>query len=107
MRKPLIWLHGEVKTPPFSEKARLDVGFLLARLQEGADLTIPHSRPMPGLGARCHELRVIDGSKNWRLIYRVDEDAVIILEVFQKKTRQTPKAVLEVCRKRMRLYDAL
>jgi len=26
--KPLVWLHGEVKTPPFSKSARLEAGFL-------------------------------------------------------------------------------
>jgi len=36
IEKPLVWLHGEVKTPPFSKKARLEAGFLLRRLQRGA-----------------------------------------------------------------------
>jgi len=27
--KPIVWLHGEVKTPPFSQTARLEAGFLL------------------------------------------------------------------------------
>jgi hypothetical protein len=27
--KPLAWLHGEVKTPPFSKEARFEAGFLL------------------------------------------------------------------------------
>jgi len=30
--KPLIWLKGEVKTPPFSTQARLEAGFLLRKL---------------------------------------------------------------------------
>jgi hypothetical protein len=30
---PLVWLEGEVKTPPFSETARTEAGFLLRRLQ--------------------------------------------------------------------------
>ena len=25
-RKPLVWLHGEVKTPPFSADARIEAG---------------------------------------------------------------------------------
>jgi hypothetical protein len=33
MEKPLVWLHGEEKTPPFSKEARLEAGFLLRRLQ--------------------------------------------------------------------------
>ncbi len=31
--KPLVWLKGEVKTPPFSSQARLEAGFLLRKLQ--------------------------------------------------------------------------
>lgn len=103
--KPLVWLHGEVKTPPFSKEARLWAGFLMRRLQSAEKLAMPHSRPMPGIGARCHELRVVDGDSTWRIVYRTDPDAVIIAEVFQKKTAQTPKRVIETSRKRLREYD--
>lgn len=54
--KPLIWLCGEVKTPPFSPEARVEAGFLLRRLQQGDNLELPHSRPIPSVGAHCHEL---------------------------------------------------
>ena len=63
--KPLVWLHGEVKTPP----------------------------------------RIDDGSVTWRIVYHVDSDAIVILEVFQKKSRTTPKQVIEVTRKRLRAYE--
>ena len=66
---------------------------------------MPHSRPMPSIGARCHELRIIDASNNWRLVYRIDTDAIVILEVFAKKTGTTPKAVIATCRKRLKEYD--
>ena len=75
MDKPLIWLHGEIKTPPFSQAARLEAGFLLRKLQRGESLSLPHSRPMPAIGPRCHELRVTDKRKTWRVIYRIDADA--------------------------------
>jgi phage-related protein len=107
MRKPLVWLHGEVKTPPFSPEARLEAGFLLARLQAGDSLSMPSARPLPILGPRCHELRIPDGKREWRIIYRLDPDAVVILEVFLKKTQRTPAAVLKVCRERIRRYDAI
>ena len=45
--KPLVWLRGEVKTPPFSSKARIETGILLRRLQLSESLGMPHSRPMP------------------------------------------------------------
>jgi len=62
---------------------------------------------MPSIGARCQELRVNDQDKTWRIIYRIDEDAIIILEVFAKKTNQTPKEAIERCQKRLKLYDAI
>jgi len=45
--KPLAWLHGEVKSPPFSKAARIETGYLLRELQRGKVLAMPHSRPMP------------------------------------------------------------
>jgi phage-related protein len=105
--KDIVWLSGEVKTPPFSLEARLEAGYLLRRLQKGESLSLPHSRPMPSIGARCQELRVNDQDKTWRIIYRIDEDAIIILEVFAKKTNQTPKEAIKRCQKRLKLYDAI
>ena len=60
---------------------------------------------MPGIGARCHELRVNDMNKMWRVIYRLDAEAIVILDVFEKKTNQTPQAVINVCRQRLKRYD--
>ena len=105
MDKPLVWLHADVKTPPFSKDARLGAGYLLRRLQRGETLSMPHSRPMPTIGARCHELRIIDGTSTWRIIYRTDRDVVIIAEVFQKKTSQTPRRVIATSKARLRGYD--
>ena len=105
--KPLVWLHGEVKTPPFSKAARIETGFLLRRLQAGEKLSLPWSRPMPSIGLQCHELRIRDKEAVWRIIYRLDLDAVLIVEIFQKQTRQTPKHVIETCKKRLWLYDDL
>ena len=105
--KPLVWLRGEVKTPPFSGAARLEAGTLLRRLQGGEKLSMPHSRPMPVIGPRCHELRVVDEQKTWRLVYRIDPDAIVLADVFPKTTRQTPARVIADCKRRLRLYDQL
>jgi phage-related protein len=103
---PLVWLHGEVKTPPFSQGAKLQAGFLLRQIQSGERLAMPRSRPMPSIGARCHELRINYQDATWRIIYRIDGDAIVVLEVFQKRTQKTPQQVIEVCKKRIRLYDS-
>ena len=71
----------------------------------GEKLSMPQSRPMPCIGTRCHELRINDEEATWRLIYRIDDDAIVILEVFSKKTQQTSKKVIDVCKKRIREYD--
>ena len=103
--KPLAWLHGEVKSPPLSKEGRIEAGFLLRRLQRGESLGLPHSRPMPDMGQRCHELRIKDAAGNWRVMYRIDSDAIVIADVFLKKTPTTPNAVLETCRRRFKEYD--
>ena len=79
---------------------------LLRRLQRGENLGMPHSRPMPSVGARCHELRVRDEHRNWRIVYRIDDDAIVIAKVFQKTSRQTHSSVREVCQRRLRDYDS-
>ena len=87
--KPLVWLRGEIKTPPFSSTARLEAGYLLRRLQQGDVLSMPRSRPMPAIGQRCHELRIKD------------------IDSVAKTTRRTPVRVVEDSRRRLRLYDTI
>ena len=104
--RPIVWLHGDVKSPPFSREARIQAGFLLRLLQGGDSLKMPWSRPGPNVGGRCHELRIQDKGRKWRIIYRADPTAIVIVEVFEKKTQKTPKNVIDVCRRRMRDYDS-
>ena len=105
--KPLVWLRGEVKTPLFSRDARIEAGFLLRRLQRGEKVEFPASRPMSGIGPNCHELRIEDRELTWRIAYHIDSDSIVILEVFEKKSRTTPKHVLDSCKRRMRRYQQL
>ena len=105
--KPLVWLHGEIQTPPFSKNARIEAGFLLRSLQKGIKVSLPHSRAMPIIGKRCHELRVNDDNVIWRIIYRIDRDAIILVEVFEKKTQKTPKHIIDVCKQRLKEYDSV
>jgi phage-related protein len=105
--KPLVWLHGEIKTPPLSKEARLEAGYLLRLLQQGRTLGMPHSRPMPSIARHVHELRIRDRDATWRVIYRRDPDAVVLLDVFAKKTRATPLTVIRACQRRLAAYDAL
>lgn len=79
--KPLVWLRGEVRTPPFSAAARVQAGWLLRRVQRGETLSLPHSRALPSIAPRCHELRINDRGQAWRIVYRIDEDAIVIVDL--------------------------
>jgi len=104
--KELAWLGGAIDSPPLSTEAKREVGFLLRRLQRGESLSLPHSRPMPSIGPNCHELRIVDQNGTWRIIYRIDSDAIVLLAVFAKKTQETPKSVIKTCKARMKEYDS-
>jgi phage-related protein len=104
--KPLVWMHGEIATPPFSENARIEAGYLLRQVQKGIKLSLPQSRPIPSIGTRCHELRINDESLTWRIIYRIYTDAILILDVFQKKTNKTPKLIIDICKQRINRFEA-
>lgn len=89
-----------------SVDARREAGFLVGRLQEGASLGMPLARPMPDIGRHCLELRIVDKNVTWRVMCRVDPDAVLVVYSFAKKTQATPKAVIDLCKKRLALYDS-
>lgn len=94
-RKKLVVLgNTALRTPPISREARRKIGQLISRLQYGASLSMPFSRPMPSIGRRCHELRVRDGDISWRVIYRNDHDEVLVVALFEKKTQRTPRRVI-------------
>ena len=66
---------------------------------------MPQAEPLPDVGQRCGALRVRDAEHNWRIMYRIDPDAVLILEVYAKKARKIPDEVIERCRNRLKRYD--
>jgi len=102
--KPLIWLHGEIKTPSFSAPGRSEAGTLLRRLQLGDHPGMPQSRALPAIGAACHELRLHHSDFSWRIVYFLDHEAIVILDVFAKQSRATPIAVIELSRLRLAAY---
>ena len=106
IRKPLVWLHGEVKTPPFTPEGRQKAGMLLRLLQEAERLGMPHAESLRDVGPRCGALRVRAAEHNWRIMYRVDTDAVLVLDVYAKKTRKIPDDIIGRCKQRLKRYDA-
>ena len=104
--KPLVWMKSEIKTPPFSRKARIHAGFLIRRIQQGEIPDMPHSRPMPEIGTKCHELRINDERKKVtrRIIYHISHVAIVILDEFEKKTYKTPQYIINRCKKRLKVF---
>lgn len=105
--KTLVWLSGEIKTPPFGEKARKYAGFFLRMTQKGLKLSNPPFDPMPEIGKSCYDLHVKDSEKTWRIILHIDDDFVVILEVFAKKTKKTPEKIKKLCKKRLKHYQEI
>lgn len=103
--KILVWLAGEVKSPPFSDEARLEAGFLLRRLQQGETLAT-------SFAAHAVDRRRMSRAQD-RRPGRDLEDHVLRryrrrrLDVFKKKTRATPKKVIETCTQRLRAYRSV
>ncbi len=62
---------------------------------------------MPDIGPRCHELRVRDEGQSWRIVYRFDTDAIVIIAVFAETTQQTPKHVILDCQRRLKALDGV
>lgn len=83
----------------FPKQVRIDLGTELRRVQAGLDPT--DWKPMPSIGAGVREIRVSYRGQ-WRLIYiaKLDE-AIYVLHAFQKKTRRTPKADIDMARRRL------
>ena len=102
--KCIVWLRGKIKTPPFSKKARLEAGWLLRRLQIGERLSLPESRPVDNIGSKCHELRIKDKDMEWRIIYHINPKAIVILEIFKKKTNKIPLQIIKNCKLRLKMY---
>jgi len=99
--KPLHWLgtsHAAVQR--FPEAARRLAGYELGLVQEGEEPT--DWRPMTAVGPGVREIRVHAGGE-FRVLYVAQfEDAVFVLHAFEKKTRKTRQADIELARSRLR-----
>jgi len=103
--KPIYFLGGRIKTPPFSEAARKEAGRLLFELQRGHSLGMPKSKPLPLLGSRSHELRVRDVGHNWRIVYRIDPKVILVFSIFSKTGRAHQQREFAEVKRRMKRYD--
>jgi phage-related protein len=102
LRKPLHFIGSSLEDlRAFPEEARRDAGFNLNFVQRGLEPS--DWKPMKTVGAGVKELRVRDRSSVFRVIYLATRpEAVYVLHCFQKKTRKTRRADIELAERRLR-----
>jgi phage-related protein len=107
--KPIIFhpLAREV-IRRFPKSVRDRLGRRLFQLQMGEQLEMPHSRPMPSVGAGAAELRVQGEDGAYRVFYYTSSaKGILLFHAFVKKSRQTPAREIGIARKRLKeLIDA-
>jgi phage-related protein len=100
--KEIAFIGGsgeELRT--FPGVARQRAGYQLYLVQVGADPT--DWKPMRSVGPGCREIRVRAEGDAYRVVYVASiAEVVYVLHCFQKKTRQTAKADLDLAKQRYR-----
>lgn len=61
--------------------------------------------PCLALGRDVMNCVIKDETATWRIIYRIDNDAIVIVEVFDKDDNKTPKSIIDNSKKRLIAYD--
>jgi phage-related protein len=99
--KPLVWLGDSLaRVREFPAEARREAGYQLERVQD--DRQAADWRPMSSVGSGANEIRLRVGGA-FRVIYVAKfAEAVYVLHAFQKKSRKTPRLVIELARERFR-----
>lgn len=93
----------EKELKDFSDEVKGDIADALARLDEGLNLSMPLSRPMPSICPGAHELRLKDRSGIYRVLYFIRrQNDIWLVHAFKKKTQVTPIQNIEVAKKRIR-----
>jgi phage-related protein len=99
LEKPLCWLGSSLDDlRAFPENARREAGYQLGRVQQG--LMPDDWKPMTLVGPGVYEIRVHTGVE-YRVFYVAKhEEAVYVVHAFEKRTRKTRQADIDVARKR-------
>lgn len=89
----------------FPKSARQRAGHEVFMVQVGREPA--EFKPIPSVGPGAYEIRVRDEAGAFRVIYVANfEHAVYVLHAFQKKTRATAKADIELAARRYKLIGA-
>ena len=99
--KPVVWLGDSLsRVREFAPDARHEAGHELGLVQAGEQPS--DWKPMPTVGLGVNEIRVRLGGAH-RVIYMAKfAEAVYVLHAFQKKSRKTARADIDLARLRFR-----
>ena len=99
--KPLVWVGSSLdELRRFPGEARRDAGYQLRRVQQG--LPPADWRPLRSVGTGVLEIRVHAGAE-YRVVYIAKfEEAVYVLNAFQKRTRRTRRPDIDLAKARLR-----
>ena len=103
--KPVLWLgtsREDVRS--FPAEARLDAGYQLWLVQQG--LPPGDWRPMTSVGPGVAEIRIRTRQEHRIFYVATFEEAIYVLHAFEKKTRKTSDADLNLARRRLREFLA-
>ena len=98
--KALRWVGTSLEDlSAFPEVARREAGYQLRRVQQG--LLPDDWKPMPTVGPGVYEIR-IHSTVEHRIFYIAKfAEAMYVLHAFEKRTRQTRQADIDLARKRL------
>ena len=99
--KDVYWVGTTLKDMrELPDEPRQDLGYSLDRLQRGLDAL--DAKPMKTVGEGVFELRARDQNGQYRLFYvSVTHDGIYVLNVFTKKTQQTPQKEITLAKRRL------
>ena len=98
--KSLRWVGASLEDlRAFPEAARREAGYQLRRLQQG--LLPDDWKPMASGGPGVAEIRIHSGVEHRVFYVTKFGEAIYVLHAFQKRTRQTRQADLELARTRL------
>lgn len=99
-----VWFIGTARMDlaGFPEPARRRAGHELYMVQAGRK---PENyKPIPSVGPGTYEVRIRDESGAYRVMYVAKFDrAIYVLHAFQKKTRKTAQADIDLAARRYKL----
>ena len=101
MLKALFWLgssRSDIRN--FPADARRRAGYELYLMQSGLEPS--DWKPMSSVGAGVQEIRLRTGREHRVFYVAKFEEGLYVLHAFEKKTRKTPMADLELARSRLR-----